>query len=267
MSKALYWDTASGIAGNMLAGALISLGVPEIWLRQELAKLPLDGYEIEIENVNKRGIAATYFQVHLTKEQPAHRHLPEILDIFRETAWDVTVKQRAASVFWQLAYAEAQAHQIPPERVHFHEVGAVDCIIDISTAALGLTYLDADTVLAGAPATGSGTVEAAHGTMPIPAPATAALLRDVPTMLGTAGYELTTPTGAALLRTFASKIGAKPARFVGDRVGYGAGSYDLPVPNVLAVYLGYTLPELGTQTPAPHIFGDNSRVKIHTDEW
>ncbi len=255
MKKAIYIQAHSGIAGNMLAGALIDLGVPQPHIETELAKLPVGGYRLEVNKVNKRGITATYFDVQFTEPQPAHRHLPEILRILRESELTDDVKQRAASVFWQLALAESEAHQIAPEEVHFHEVGAVDCIVDIVSCAVGLSYLEAETIICSPLATGSGTVEAAHGTMPIPAPATAALLRGVPLTVGTEGYELTTPTGAALATTFAAGYGVMPRGFVTDRVGYGAGTYDLSVSNTLGLFLGYLLPKTDWKIEGPYIFG------------
>lgn len=257
MRKAVYIDAHSGIAGNMLAGALVDIGVPLEYIRAELAKLPVGGYEIETRKVNKRGITATYFDVQMRGEQPGHRHLPDILKILREADLAPEVQQRAASVFWQLAIAESQAHQVRPDDVHFHEVGAVDCIVDIVTCALGLVYLEVETMICSALATGSGTVEAAHGTMPIPAPATAALLQGVPTTVGTDGYELTTPTGAALATTFADHFDVMPHGFVTDRVGYGAGTYDLAASNTLGLYLGYLLPTPQWRLDGPYIFGTN----------
>lgn len=261
MQKALYLEAHSGIAGNMFAGTLIDLGVPLEYIHHELAKLPVDGYELDVQKVYRRGITATYFNVILQGKQPQHRHLPEILEILRtsDLAWNV--KQYAASVFWQLASAEGRAHDIPPEQVHFHEVGAVDCIVDIVTVALGLSYLEVETVLCSALATGSGTVDAAHGTMSIPTPATRLLLEAVPTTIGTEGYELTTPTGAALATTFAVRFGDMPPGFVTDRVGYGAGTYELPVSNTLCGYLGYVMPHPQWRIEGPYVFGTESAYR------
>ena len=256
MERALYLDPVSGISGNMFVGVLLDLGVPRIWLINELQKLGLDDYELIFEKVNKRGITATYFNVDV-QETTTHRHLPDILTILARADWSGSAKQRAASIFWSLALAESRAHGIAPEDVHFHEVGAVDCIIDCASIALGLEYLDIDIVLTGPVATGSGTIRAAHGELSVPAPATQFLLQGFPTITGTPDYELTTPTGAAALATFAVPVEKRPSELVIDRVGYGAGTYDLTVSNTLGGYYGQLLPIQQWQVPSPYIFGQN----------
>lgn len=265
MSKALYIEASSGIAGDMMVGALLDLGLPEVVLRDTLSRLPVTGYEIEISNIRKRSLQATKFDVRLTEPQPAHRHWRDIREIYRRADLEPQVRQRALSIFLALAEAEAQAHQCSIDEVHFHEVGAVDCIVDITATALGLAYFDVDLVTASAIAVGSGRVRTSHGELPIPTPATVHLLAGAPTQVGVEGYELTTPTGAAILATFVQGYEEKSSDHVVERVGYGAGTYDLPQANVLALYLGQRLHRPQWKVEAPYIFGTSKRIPL--DEW
>ncbi|MDR3289273.1 MAG: nickel pincer cofactor biosynthesis protein LarC [Peptococcaceae bacterium] len=231
-----YFDCFAGISGDMVLGALIDLGLDADRLRQELALLPLGGYELRAEKVLKRGIAATRVQV-LTAEEREHRRLQDIKAIIDGSALPPTVKERSVEIFTRLAVAEAKIHQTSIEQVHFHEVGAVDAIIDIVGSVIGLQALGVEKVAASPLATGSGLVKCAHGWFPVPAPATLELLRGCPIYAGDIEKEMTTPTGAAIISTICREFGPMPVMTV-KATGYGAGGYELERPNVLRVILG-----------------------------
>jgi uncharacterized protein (TIGR00299 family) protein len=242
--KALYLDCYSGISGNMFLAALLHLGVDERAWRAQIARLPLGEFEVRVAPVLKNGIAALYAEV-LYPPQHAHRGLAQVMEIVRRAELDSAVETRAERIFRRLAEAEAQVHGTTVERVHFHEVGAVDSIVDVVSAALLLEMLEADHVCASAVRTGHGTTRAAHGVIPIPGPATSLLLRGIPSYAGDVERELCTPTGAAILAVCAERFGPQPLLEV-ERVGWGAGSWDLPMPNCLRAVYGTAL-----ETPAP----------------
>jgi len=263
--KLLYLDCFAGISGDMLLGALLDLGLPEATLRAELAKLPVPGYRVDVQRVTKQHLAAVKFACEAGHEHH-HRGLSAIAKLIEGSALAGTVKQRAVSVFRRLAEVEAKVHAIPVEQVHFHEIGAVDSIVDIVGACVGLEALGVGEVRAAAPPLGAGFVETAHGRFPIPAPATLELLKGIPTTASEERCELVTPTGAALLAEFCSGFGAMPAMRI-ERVGYGAGSRDLAkTPNVLRAVLGEMVVASETDTIAvletniddlnPQVFGD-----------
>jgi pyridinium-3,5-bisthiocarboxylic acid mononucleotide nickel chelatase len=233
-----YFDCFSGISGDMTLGALVDAGVPIDVLRSELAKLNLAGYRLSSEQVTRSGLAATKVHVALEdKEQPA-RHLGDIRSVIDRSSLSPSVQQKSIAVFTRLAEAEAKVHGKQPDTVHFHEVGAVDAIVDIVGSVVGLEHLGVDAVIASPVNVGSGSVLTAHGRLPVPAPATAELLKGIPVYSSSIAFELTTPTGAAIISTVASSFGPLPAmRF--DRVACGAGNKDLPgQPNVLRLFLG-----------------------------
>ena len=251
--KALYLDCAAGISGNMFIGACLQLGVPEKYLRGELEKLNLhDEYELEISDVAKSGIGAAYFDVKLLHEHfhdaPAnvhhlhhhheHRTMADIRRIIDAADFNSTVKSYALAIFGKLAEAEGKVHNVPAEEVHFHEVGAVDSIIDIIGCGICLDYLDVKKIFVSRVNVGSGFVKCAHGLMAIPAPATAELLQGFKTYSYGAEKELTTPTGAAIINTLAESSVDLPDDFVSEKIGYGAGTLNLDIPNVLRIYLG-----------------------------
>jgi len=223
----------------MCLGALVDAGVALDAIRGALAGLPLAGYEIESEKVTRSGIAATRVRVILAPDsRPEHRGLREVLEIIGAGNLPPVVARKACAVFRNLADAEARVHDTDPDSVHFHEVGAVDAICDIVGAAAGLDTLGLDELLFSTVRLGGGVVQAAHGTLPVPAPATVELLRGLPTAGGPAQVELTTPTGAALLKTLGRACPCWPDMSV-DRVGYGAGARELPGhPNVLRLAVG-----------------------------
>lgn len=234
--KIAYFDCFSGISGNMILGALVDAGLDLKQLRTELAHLPVSGYTMEAEPVHRGGLRGTHVEVHVA-EQSVERHLTDIEAIIQDSGLPEPVKTRSQAIFRRLAEAEAAVHGAPVDHVHFHEVGAVDAIVDVVGAAIGLSLLEIDRVYASPVHVGCGTVTCAHGTLPVPAPATMELLRDVPIYGRDVEAELVTPTGAAILTTLAKEFGEAPPMRV-NHVGYGAGTRELPIPNLLRLSIG-----------------------------
>ena len=234
-----YLDCFSGVSGDMLLGALVDAGVPLEVLREALAGLPLHGYALEAEKVMRAGISATKVNVLLDHDlKHPHRGLTDVLEIIRAGGLPAAVEEKACAVFRNLAEAEARVHNTDPDSVHFHEVGAVDAICDVVGTVAGLQHLGVERLLFGTISVGGGMVKAAHGRLPVPAPATAELLKHLPTAGGPVDVELATPTGAALLKTLGEPLPHWPAMRV-EQVGYGAGGRDMPeIPNVLRLALG-----------------------------
>ncbi len=237
-----YFDCFSGAGGDMIVAALIDAGADAAALKKGLSALKVGGYDLSIEKVTKQGIAATRFHVQLEPNaKQLHRHLRHILDILNSSGLTEGVRDKTSRIFTRLAEAEAAVHGTTVEKVHFHEVGAVDAIIDVVGAVLALEMLRVDRVLCSPIPTGSGTVACDHGVLPIPAPATAQLLRGVPLAACHEVGELTTPTAAAVLTTIASGFGPIPAMTL-TGMGYGAGTRDGRTrPNVLRVLLGQSI--------------------------
>ena len=238
MQRILYFDCSAGISGDMTLGALLQLGVSVDELNTELAKLPTKGFQINTQKVNKKGIEALKVDVLVTEEDAHHRGLTTIKNIINESTLDEKVKEKAIKIFTKLGEAEAKIHGTTVDKIHFHEVGAIDAIVDIVGTAILLDKLQIEAVYASSIHTGSGFVTCQHGTMPIPAPATLELLKGAPIYSTEIKGELTTPTGAAILSTLAKGFGQIPLMKV-DTIGYGAGTKDLAIPNVLRVSLGY----------------------------
>ncbi len=224
--KTLYLDCFSGASGDMLLGALLDAGADESRLRDAFARLPIEGYELAVHKVEKRQIDATRALVRLDDSvaQPS-RHLSDVIAIVKGGGLSDAVESRATEVFQRLAEAEAEVHNVPVDRVHFHEVGAVDSIIDIVGTVIAVEMLDIDRVVCSPLHVGSGEVECVHGTLPVPAPATLALLRGVPVYSRGVAAELVTPTGAALITTLADEFGPMPP-LTPESIGYGAGARD-----------------------------------------
>jgi len=235
--KHAHFDCVSGIAGDMTLAALVSAGWPEAELQALPARLGLDGVAIEVARVRRGPFAATHVNVRVPGKQP-HRHLHHIDAILDRADLPARVRDRAKGVFRRLAEAEAEVHGSSVEKVHFHEVGAVDAIMDVTGALLGLDALGVTSVSASALPLGGGWVDSEHGRIPVPAPATALLLRGAPVYGGPVEAELITPTGAALLMSLAPAWGAPPA-FSLESVGTGAGTREFPDhPNILRLLLG-----------------------------
>lgn len=234
-----YFDCFSGASGDMILGALVDAGVPVEVIRARLAGLPVSGYTLAAEKTVKDGFSATQVRVELdTSEVGGHRHLADVRSIIASGGLPPEVQERACAVFQRLAEAEARVHGTAVEKVHFHEVGAVDAIVDIVGAVIALHELGVGRVVCSPLATGSGTVTCQHGVMPVPAPGTLELLKGVPLLATDEPGELTTPTGAALLTTLAEYFGPIPEMTV-HRTGYGAGQREgQHRPNLLRVLLG-----------------------------
>lgn len=236
MSRVLLYECFSGIAGDMNLGALIDLGVPESHVRTELSKLGLDdAFTLSVSRGKKSGIAGTQVTVDCARSD-SHRHLPTISGIIESSSLQNSIKRRSIDTFTRLAEAEAHIHDIEINEVHFHEVGATDAIVDIVGAAICLEYLKPERIYSGAVELGSGMVKCEHGIMPVPAPATAELLRDRPTTRGRIRGEATTPTGAAILTSSVDSFDTIPKAHI-EKIGYGLGHKDFDVPNVLRVSL------------------------------
>src|SRR5881227_1901552 len=236
--RTLYFDCFAGVSGDMTLGALVGAGADSRALKEQLALLDLAGYEINFEEVDRSGINATRAVVRLTKEEHHHRHLADIHEIISRSRLADAVKERAMRVFTRLAEAEARVHNIAVERVHFHEVGAVDAIVDVVGACIGFELLGVERFCASAIHVGSGTVEMAHGRFPVPPPAVADLLRGATLYSTDIKGELVTPTGAAIVATLCESFGAiRPMRLLST--GYGAGTREYEkFPNVLRVLVG-----------------------------
>jgi len=235
--RILYYDCFAGISGDMNLGALIDLGVDAGYLKSELEKLNISGFHLNIRQDQRRGISGTKAEVVIVnQENEKHRHLRHIEEIIQGSMLQDKVKVLSLKIFNEVAKAEAKVHQIPKEHVHFHEVGALDSIADIVGAAICLDYLQIDKVCSSPVQLGGGTVKCAHGIMPVPAPATAEILKNIPVRSGLVNHEATTPTGAAILAATVDEF-KETNSFSIIKTGYGIGSRDSEVPNVLRVFL------------------------------
>lgn len=271
--KILYYECFAGISGDMNLGAMIDLGVPAEYLKNELQKLPVSGYEIIVESALKNGISGTKVTVQLegdkheshthghshgehshghhshgshTQESHSHGHghghhhhdddrtFASISKMIQASSLNDKVKKDSIGIFEWVAKAEGKIHGKPPENVHFHEVGAVDSIVDIVGAAICMDYLNPDKIISSPVELGSGFVHCAHGKFPVPAPATMEILKDIPVIKGTVSKEATTPTGAAILKYFVNEFTDHPSLKL-DKTSYGIGHKDFEVPNVLRV--------------------------------
>lgn len=271
--RILYYDCFAGISGDMNLGAMIDLGVKEEYLKEELFKLNLDGeFELKVKKDIRKGISGTKVDVILLNQHDdddhseenhkhihdhshnhehihshkheehghthshEHRNLMDIEKIIDESTLSNNVKELSKKMFLKVAEAEAKVHGKELYEVHFHEVGATDSIVDIIGAAICLDYLKVDKVMASTVQVGGGFVKCAHGLMPVPAPATAEILKGVPITSGIVKYEATTPTGAAILATAVEEF-TDSKDFVIEKTGYGVGTIDKEIPNVLRVFL------------------------------
>ena len=264
MTRVLYLDCLSGISGDMLLGALVDVGLSIDDLRTELAKLPLEGYRLESTQTERAGLAATRVTVSLEETKQPHRRLPDILSLIDESSLPTSDKQRGTSIFQALAEAEATVHGTQPDEVEFHEVGAVDAIVDVMGVVAGLRLLAVEQLCCSALPVGAGWVETQHGQLPVPAPATLALLTKAGAPIKPTPdpeMELVTPTGAAIVATLARF--ERPAMSL-HSVGYGAGGRDVEDrPNVLRVWLGEAtrpqstmlLIETNIDDMSPELFG------------
>jgi pyridinium-3,5-bisthiocarboxylic acid mononucleotide nickel chelatase len=264
MPKLAYLDCPTGIAGNMCLGALIDAGVPATYLQDQLTRLGMNQeYQLRIESVNHQGQQATQVCVDLAtdhappnnnptenkRHQHSHRHLSVIEHLIQAAHLPERPTRWALEVFRTLAIAEGAVHGIPPEKVHFHEVGATDAIVDIVGTCLGLDWLEIDQLYCSALPTGGGTVQTAHGQLSVPVPAVLKLWsqRQVPVYHNGIDRELVTPTGAAIATTLAQAFGSPPTMTL-QKIGLGAGTHRLPIPNLLRLWIG----ESAAGLPADH---------------
>lgn len=259
--KILYYDCFAGISGDMNLGAMIDLGVDQEYLLNELAKLRLESeYEIKIEKKIKNGIHGVKVDVilkchedhnheqnhhhehehhqheHSHNYHHVHRNLGDIESIINDSGLNDNVKKMSIDMFKEVARAESKVHGKDLYEVHFHEVGAIDSIVDIVGAAICIDYLKPDKIMASHIEVGGGFVKCAHGLMPVPAPATVEILKGIPIKVGRVNFEMTTPTGAAILASNVESF-VERTEFTIDKIGYGLGTRELEIPNVLRVYL------------------------------
>lgn len=237
MKKILYYDCISGISGDMNIGAMLELGVSFDNLKDKLSKLNLDDeFEISYKKVMKNGISATKFDVICTKSHTHARTFKEIKDIIKNSSLSEFIKQKSIDIFTIIAKAEAKIHNTDIENVHFHEIGATDSIVDIVGAAICLEELQIYEIYSSKIELGGGVIKCDHGILNAPAPATCEILQNIPVSFGKAEFELTTPTGAAIIKSFASNFDKSP-NFTIKKIGYGAGKKDAEFPNLLRVML------------------------------
>ena len=231
-----YFDCFSGISGDMTLGALLDLGVPLEWLKEQLRRVPLAEFDIVVSSVQRHGIQATSVQVEVLDNKTS-RNYSDIRDLLEKSALSDTVKSTSLAIFKRLAEAEARIHNCTVDHVHFHEVGGVDALVDIVGSALGLDYLGVKNISASPVPLGRGFVTCSHGRLPVPAPATLGILAGIPVYGTDIPHELVTPTGAAIIRSLAQRFEALPQMVIA-RIGYGAGRRDLEDrPNLLRILL------------------------------
>ncbi|MFP4562486.1 MAG: nickel pincer cofactor biosynthesis protein LarC [Spirochaetia bacterium] len=244
--KILVYNPFAGISGDMNLGAMVDVGVPAEYISGELEKLGLEEFTLSFSRGIKKGISGTRASVevrhHYKHSHPPHRNLRNIEEIITGSRLSPGVKNTAMKIFRLVAEAEAKVHGKPVDEVHFHEVGAVDSIVDIVGAAVCFDYLKPDRVISTSVELGSGCVECAHGTIPVPAPATAEILTGVPVRTGTVSGEAATPTGAAILKGLVDRF-SEASAYTPLRTGYGIGYRDAELPNVLRVFLAETAEE------------------------
>jgi hypothetical protein len=236
--KIAYLDCFSGISGDMMIGALIDAGFPIDELKTALQSLPLEGFTLEATREERNHLFGTRFKVHVSRTSHPHRRFSDIKDLIRAGNLIPSVRDRSIEIFETIAVEEGKIHGCSAEEVHFHEVGAVDSIVDIVGSVLGMESLGIHAACASSLPLGSGFVETAHGRIPLPAPATVALLKGIPVHDSGLEEELVTPTGAALVKNLARSFGSLPAMVI-EKVGYGVGSRNLADrPNLLRILIG-----------------------------
>jgi uncharacterized protein (TIGR00299 family) protein len=258
-----YFDCFSGASGDMILGACLDAGVSVEALREELGGLGVPGFTLAAEKIRKQGFSATQaaVQVDPAAHKP-HRHLKHIREIVEQARLPETVRHDALAIFTRLAEAEAQVHGTTIEKVHFHEVGAIDAIVDVVGSCLALAHLGVERIFCSPIPTGSGTVVCDHGVMPVPAPATAILLTGVPIAPTDETGELTTPTGAAILTTLAAEYGPCPAMTL-RQVGVGSGRREGTTrPNIMRLLIG----DAGDATSGDDEFDEVAIIEVNLDD-
>ncbi len=234
--KIAYFDLIAGASGDMILGALLDAGLPLQALQAELEALGLDDFSLQAQRVLKNGFRATKVDV-LVRQDVPERHLAEIEAIITQSELPLPTQEKALAMFRKLGQIEAHIHDKPLEQVHLHELGGVDTIVDVVGTLCGLVLLGVEKVYASPLPLGRGFVKGAHGQIPLPAPATSALLKGVPVTSSPVDIETVTPTGALLLTSLVSAFRSFPSMRV-EAIGYGAGTLDLPIPNLLRVFIG-----------------------------
>jgi hypothetical protein len=234
--KIAYFDCFSGISGDMTVGALLDAGLKIGTLEKELKKLGLSGYQLEVNKVVKKGISATQFKVRI-KEEGVERRFKDILTILEKSKLDEEIKKETKKIFFNIAQAESKIHRKDLDKIHFHEIGGLDSIIDITSAVIGIKTLGIEEIYSSALPVGKGFVKCAHGVIPVPAPATLELLKNIPTYSGGIESEMITPTGAGIIGTLAKSFRERPLMKI-ERTGYGAGEKEFTIPNLLRVSIG-----------------------------
>lgn len=238
--KQAYLDCSSGISGDMFMASMLDAGLEPKRLLEELKKISLGFYEFKRTRVMRGGLAGTRVEIRDPGKHAA-RHLSEIEKLINGSTLSDGVKTKALKIFGRLAEAEGKLHNMPPGEVHFHEVGALDAIIDIVSASAGLELMEISELICSPLNVGGGRVEAAHGSLPVPAPATAELLKDIPVYSSGVEGELVTPTGAAIVSTLAASFGPMPSMVI-ERIGYGAGEKEFPKhPNLARLFVGQSV--------------------------
>ncbi len=232
-----YFDCFCGISGDMTLGAFIDIGVPLNWLKDSLEKLPLKGFDLSVESISRSGIKAQSVHV-ISKDNIKSRHYSEIKALVQNSPLSQNVREKSLEIFERLAIAESEIHGQPKEKVHFHELGGIDAIVDIVGTALCLEYLGIEKIVSSRIPLGNGFVSCQHGTLPVPAPATLSILKGIPVYGTEIPHELVTPTGAAIIASIADSFEEIPDIIV-EKTGYGAGKRDLKtIPNLLRIIIG-----------------------------
>jgi pyridinium-3,5-bisthiocarboxylic acid mononucleotide nickel chelatase len=239
--KIAYFDCFSGASGDMILGALLDAGLPLAHLKQQLALLDLHHWDVDVQKVVKKGLSASQALVSIEHDHHHHhhRHLSDIRSIIETSQLSPAVRNDSIRIFKRLAEAEAKVHNTSVEEIHFHEVGAMDAIIDVVGAVIGIHALGIEKIFCSPLHVGTGTIECAHGTLPVPAPATAELIKGKPFYATGVQGELLTPTGAAILTTLAEAFGPMPP-MAAERIGYGAGTAERSIANLLRLFIGST---------------------------
>ena len=263
-----YLDCIAGVSGDMLLGALLDAGVAEAELRARLDDLRLPGFALSVRRVQKVGVGAVKVDVQVT-DHATERHVPAIIELVEHSRVAEGVKRRAAAIFRRLGEVEAAIHRTTPERVHLHELGGIDTIVDVVGVLIGFDLLGVDRVVCSPLPLARGFVDAAHGRLPLPAPATVALLKGVPVTGSEVIGELVTPTGAALVTALAAEFGPLPAMEL-TAAGYGAGNADRAIPNVVRLLVGRAKEAGGVQedgVPVEGLFMIETNIDDMNPEW
>ena len=237
--KTAYFDTIAGISGDMTLGALISAGVPFDELNKELQALNIGGFELQARHIERNGMVATKVDVIISEQPHEHRHLKDIEELIDKSSLGYNIKERSKKIFREVAIAESKVHNTPIEKVHFHEVGAIDSLVDIVGVSICMEKLGIEAVYSSPIKVGNGgLVKSQHGALPVPTPATMEILKGYPILFTDIPFELTTPTGAAIIKALSQGV-LTTEKFQVSAIGYGAGEREMEqLPNLLRVFIG-----------------------------